>query len=265
MKNEALNSYRAFFLDVDGVIVRGGEVIPGAIEGVVKLQKMGRVLLLSNNSTRSREQVASSLTKAGFPIEAGDIVNSAFIAAQYLHEHYGSARVWTLGEEGLGLELATAGHKLVASQEAEWVVAGMDRSLDYDKLTEALYALSSSGGRLLATNTDRTFPTTDGPRPGAGATIGALTGMGYPPTITVGKPSKIAFDIALEMADCSSSKVLMIGDRMETDILGASRVGIDSALVLTGVTSEGMIGEEAGSMRFVASSLRELSNGVFRD
>ena len=261
MKNEALDSYHAFFLDVDGVLVRGGEVIPGAIEGVAKLQRIGRVLLLSNNSTRSRKQVASSLKKAGFPIEEQDIVNSAFIASEYLRDHYGLLRVWVLGEEGLGLEIAAAGHRLVAPQEAEWIVAGMDRSLNYGKLTKALVALSTCGGRFLATNTDRTFPTTDGPRPGAGATIGALTGMGYPPTVIVGKPAKIAFDVALEMAGCTPSQVLMIGDRMETDILGASGAGIDSALVLTGVTQREMIQTHAYAPRFVADSLHALANG----
>ena len=261
MKNEALNSYHAFFLDVDGVLVRGGEVIPGAIEGVAKLQRIGRVLLLSNNSTRSRKQVALSLKEAGFPIEEQDIVNSAFIASEYLREHYGLLRVWPLGEEGLSEELLNCGHKLVAPQEAEWIVAGMDRSLDYDRLTEALVALSVCGGRLLATNTDRTFPTTDGPRPGAGATIGALTGMGYPPTIIVGKPARIAFEIALERAECKPEEALMIGDRMETDILGASRAGIDSALVLTGVSRREMIETDAYAPRFVARSLQDLANG----
>ena len=134
MKNETLRSYRVFLIDVDGVLVRGGEVVPGAVEGLAKLQKMGRVLLLTNNSTRSREQVALNLRRSGFSLRAEEIVSSAFIAGAYLSEHYGSVRVWPLGEEGLDLELASAGHKLVSPQEAEWVVAGMDRDLNYDKL-----------------------------------------------------------------------------------------------------------------------------------
>jgi len=257
-----LDSYRVFLLDVDGVLVRGGEVIPGAIEGVLGLQEIGRVVLLSNNSTRSRDQVAHALQILGFPIDADAIVNSAFIASEYLCEHFGPVRVWPLGEEGLSLELRSAGHELVPPHEADWVVAGMDRKLDYERLAQGLRALLT-GARLLATNEDTTFPTLDGPQPGAGAVIGAFKGMGFSPYVVVGKPSKIAFQIALERAECNPEEALMIGDRLETDILGAREAGTDSALVLTGVTQREMIETNAYAPRFVADSLHALAEGRF--
>ena len=262
MKNKALNSYRAFLVDVDGVLVRGGEVIPGAINGVVKLQKIGRVVLLTNNSTRSRDQVALTLHQAGFPIEADDIVNSAFIASQYLREHFGIVRVWPLGEEGLSRELSNCGHKLVSPSEADWVVAGMDRNLTYARLAQGLRALLA-GARLLATNEDATFPTPDGPQPGAGAVIGALRGMGFSPYAVVGKPSRIAFEIALEKTGLGPEETLMIGDRLETDILGAGQAGIDSALVLTGVTTEQMVENRPPNLRFIARSISQLAGAEF--
>ncbi len=263
MKNEELRSYRAFLLDVDGVLLRGGDVIPGAIAGVTRLQQRQKVLLLSNNSTRSREQVAHRLQNAGFPIEKGDIVTSAFIASQYLREHYGPVRVWTLGEEGLDLELLAAGHELVPPGEADWVVAGMDRNLNYARLAQGLRALLA-GARLLATNEDATFPTPEGPQPGAGAVIGAFKGMGFSPHAVVGKPSKIAFQIALERAECKPEEALMIGDRLETDILGALEAGVDSALVLTGVTTDEMVNIDAPASRFVADSILDLAEGRFK-
>ncbi|HHR84746.1 MAG TPA: HAD-IIA family hydrolase [Candidatus Acetothermia bacterium] len=262
MENEELQSYRAFLVDIDGVLVRGGEVIPGAIKGLVQLRKIGSVFLLSNNSTRSREQASLSLQQVGFPIEADEIVNSAFIASEYLREHFGLVRVWPLGEEGLSEELVNCGHKLVSPSEADWVVAGMDRDLTYDRLAQGLRA-SLAGARLLATNEDATFPTPDGPKPGAGAVIGALRGMGFSPHAVVGKPSKIAFDIALERAGCALQDVLMIGDRLETDIVGARNAGIDSALVLTGIATEQTIGDRLCSMRFVARSICDLAFGKF--
>jgi len=262
MENEELQSYRVFLLDVDGVLVRGGEVIPGAIEGVVKLQKMGRVFLLTNNSTRSRDQVSRSLRNVGFRIDAEEIVTSAFIASVYLREHYGPVRVWTLGEEGMDAELAAAGHKLVSPQEAEWVVAGMDRKLNYERLVQGLRVLMA-GARLLATNDDATFPTPKGPQPGAGAVIGAFRGMGFSPHAVVGKPSMIAFQIALEKAECKPEEALMIGDRLETDILGASKAGVDSALVLTGVTRREMIEADVPAPRFVARSILDIAEGRF--
>jgi len=263
MENEKLQSYRVFLLDVDGVLVRGGETIPGAIEGVLKLQKMGQVLLLTNNSTRSREQVARNLQDAGFPIGAGDVVTSALIAAEYLRELYGSVHVWTLGEEGLDEELQAAGHELVPPRDADWVVAGMDRNLDYARLAQGLRALLA-GARLLATNDDATFPTPNGPQPGAGAMIGAFKGMGFSPDAVVGKPSAIAFQVALERAECKPEEALMIGDRLETDIFGAREAGLDSALVLTGVTRREMISVGAPAPRFVAGSILDLAEGRFK-
>lgn len=261
MENEKLQSYRVFLVDVDGVLVRSGETIPGAIEGVVNLQRMGHVFLLTNNSTRSREQVARNLQGAGFPIGASDIVSSAYIASVYLREHFGPVRAWTIGEEGLDRELLAAGHELVPPGEADWVVAGMDRNLNYARLAQGLRALLA-GARLLATNEDATFPTPDGPQPGAGAVIGALGGMGFSPHAVVGKPSAIAFQVALEKAGCAPEDALMIGDRLETDILGARQSGIDSALVLTGITTEDMLDMNLPSVpRFVARSLRDLSVG----
>jgi len=262
MENEKLQSYRVFLLDVDGVLVRGGEIIPGAIEGIVKLRKMGHVFLLTNNSTRSREQVARNLQDAGFPICAGDIVTSAFIAGEYLREHYGSVHVWTVGEEGLDEELLAAGHELVPPRDADWVVVGMDRNLDYARLAQGLRALLA-GARLLATNDDATFPTPNGPQPGAGAMIGAFKGMGFSPDAVVGKPSAIAFQVALERAGCKPEDALMIGDRLETDIFGAREAGIDSALVLTGVTQREMINVGAPAPRFVANSILDLAEGRF--
>lgn len=261
MKDRVLSSYRAFLLDVDGMLVRGGEVIPGAVDGVVRLQKIGRVILVTNNSTRSRKQVALNLQQAGFPIEAGDIVNSAFIASEYLRERFGSVRVWPLGEEGLATELMNSGHELVSPCEAEWVIAGMDRNLTYARLAEGLRAFLA-GARLLATNEDGTFPTLDGAQPGAGAVIGALKGMGFLPDVVVGKPSKIAFKMALERAECDPEEALMIGYRLETDIFGAREAGIDSALVLTGITTEDMLDMNTSSIpRFVARSVRDLAVG----
>lgn len=260
MDNPELASYRVFLLDVDGVLVRGGEVIPGAIEGVARLQEIGNVLLLSNNSTRSRDQVARTLRGAGFSIGAEQIVNSAFIASAYLREHYGTVRVWIVGEEGLELELVQAGHEPTPPNSAQWVVAGMDRQLDYARLAQGLRALNS-GARLLATNEDATFPTPDGPLPGAGAVIGAFKGMGFSPFAVVGKPSKIAFKIALERAGCQPNEALMIGDRLETDILGARQAGLDSALVLTGITNREMLANSECAPRFVADSLLHLASG----
>ena len=237
MAGPVLADYRAFLIDLDGVLVRGGEPLPGAAEALQRLKEIGRVVVFSNNSTRSRRKFAARLSALGFKIGPEEIVNSAYIVAQRILRLAGPSEVYTIGEEGLREELELASHRLAPPEEAEFLVVGMDRQLSYEKLSQALRALLR-GARFFATNADPTFPTPEGLLPGAGAVVGAIAGMGFPPEEVVGKPSKVAFAVAMETLEVESPKeCLLIGDRLETDILGAARLGMDSVLVLTGVTS----------------------------
>ncbi len=230
-----LERYRGFLLDIDGVLVRGGQALPGAAEALAHLRGRGPVLLLTNNSTKSRAGTAERLRRAGILAEPHEVLPSSFVAARFLRTRFGPVRFWYIGEEGIREEMGAAGHTLVGPEEAEWIVVGMDRELTYAKLGQALRALLR-GARLLATNEDPTFPTPEGLVPGAGAVVGALRGMGFPPEIVVGKPSPIAFQVALEVLGLGASEVLMIGDRLDTDVVGAQGLGMDTALVLSGVT-----------------------------
>lgn len=164
-------------------------------------------------------------------------MNSAYVAARHLLKQAGPSPVFVIGEGGLRRELELAGHRLTGPEEARFLVAGMDRQLVYEKLSQALQALLH-GARFIATNADRTFPALQGQKPGAGAVVGAISGMGFPPEEIVGKPSPIALQVALETAGVSDPREgLLIGDWLETDILGAQRMGMDSVLVLTGIAS----------------------------
>ncbi len=257
-----LNRYAAFLLDIDGVLVRGGESIPGAPEALAELRRRGKVLLLTNNSTKSRAGTAARLAEAGIAVRPEEVLPSAYVAAQYLRRNFGAVRYWFIGEEGIREEMAAAGHLWVGPEAADWIVVGMDRELTYTKLSQALQALLR-GARLLATNEDATFPTPQGLVPGAGAVVGALRGMGFPPEIVVGKPSPIAFSVALAELGTQPQEALMIGDRLETDIAGAVSLGMDTALVLTGVaTLENL---KAGKTRpnYVARDLAALVQGEF--
>jgi len=253
-----LEDHRAFLVDLDGVLVRGGEPLPGAAEALQRLKEAGRVVVFSNNSTRSRRRFAARLSGMGFKIKPEEIVNSAYIVAQHILKSAGPSKVFIIGEEGLKEELELAGHRLAGPEEAEFLVVGMDRELSYEKLAGALHLLLR-GAHFLATNADPTFPTPEGPLPGAGAVVGALQGMGFSPEEVVGKPSPIAFKVALEAAGVGGPReCLLIGDRLETDILGAARVGMDSALVLTGVTRREDLQESVFQPTWVAESLAAL-------
>ncbi len=260
----SLRRYRGFILDIDGVLVRGRTVLPGAASALEELRAAGPVVLLTNNSTRSRRGLADRLSKRGLPVRPEDVVPSSFVAARYLREEHGPVRFWYLGEEGIAAEMAEAGHALVAPQEAEWVVAGMDRELTYAKLAQALQALLS-GARFLATNRDGTYPTEDGLVPGGGAVVGALEGMGFPPEVVVGKPSPVAFRVALEALGTAPRETLMIGDRLETDIVGAQDVGMDTAFLLSGISTREDLARTGIRPTWVAEDLAALARGEVVD
>jgi HAD superfamily hydrolase (TIGR01450 family) len=256
-----LQRYAAFLVDVDGVLTRGSDVLPGAAEAFGMLRDHGRPAILTNNSTRAQVELSSHLRSLGFDVPPADALGTAFLAARYLAHHWGRVRVWVLGEEGIRREMVLRGHDLAACPEdAAWVVVGIDRQLTYEKLSLALRALLA-GARFLATNEDATFPTPGGLVPGAGALVGALRGMGFAPECVVGKPAPAAFEVALDVLDLPASQVLMIGDRLETDIAGAQAAGLDTALVLSGVCT--MKDAEHSDIRptWIAATLADLCRG----
>jgi HAD superfamily hydrolase (TIGR01450 family) len=261
MTDGCLDQYSVFLLDVDGVLLRGEEVVAGACSAFRALQSRGQTLVLTNNATRSRAALATWLSERGFAISPEQVLCSAYAAAIELCTRHGRQPVWPLGEHGLIEELSLAGHTMASSpDEAAWVVAGMDRQLTYAKLADALKALNG-GAHLLATNTDATFPTARGPMPGAGAVIGALRGMGFEPDLTIGKPERTLFRRALHIAQAPEDQVLMIGDRLQTDILGAQRSGIDSLLVLSGISDRQAVQDTGIVPTWIASSLGSILAG----
>lgn len=235
-----LSEIRGVLLDVDGVLYRGNEVIPGAREFLTFLQGRGiPYVYLTNNSTLSPEQYAARLRRKGFPAETSQVVGSAEATARLLQSaHPNRPRVLVVGEAGLVEVLREHGFPLTENgDEAEVVVVGLDRALTYAKLAEATYAIRR-GAVFYGTNPDRTFPTERGLAPGGGAILAALEAATDRPPILAGKPEPPIFHLALERLGLSPEQVLMVGDRVETDIEGAKRVGLRAALVLTGVTHE---------------------------
>ena len=253
-----LTNYEYFFVDMDGVIVITDQLIPGSVESLEELANFGEIFVLSNNSTRSRRKFADNLVDLGLDIPASSIINSAFVLAKYLKESRGSTTDFVVGEEGLEKELKQMGHRIVEPEEAGILAVGMDRYISYGKLDDALTSLLA-GADFYATNADKTFPTPDGESPGAGASVGAIQGMGFDPEEIVGKPSSVAAEIAMEVAGTTDpGDCLVIGDRLETDILMANRAGMDSALVMTGVETKKSLEASEVNPTYVFDDLREL-------
>ncbi len=229
----------ALILDMDGVLWRDEQPI-GELPAIFsRMARCGyRLVLATNNATRSVEQYLAKLAGFGVRLEPWQIINSSLAAAEYLHHLYpNGGSVYIVGEDGLHQALSEFGFYLSDEKNVLAVVAGMDRSLTYEKLRKATL-LIRSGAVFIATNPDRTFPTTEGLVPGAGSIVAAIeAATDVSPTI-IGKPEPEMYRVALARLKSSPSETLVVGDRLETDIAGAQALGCRTALVLSGVTTK---------------------------
>lgn len=227
-----IDAYDAVLLDVDGVVRRGSDPIPGAGSAVAALTARGiGVAFVTNNASATPEQVAADLAVVGVDAAAEQIVTSAQAAAALLDP--GTACL-VIGMEGLRTALRHRGCREVSDPAtAQAVVVGFDRKLVWDDLRRATLALHR-GVRFLATNTDATFPAAEGLWPGNGAIVAALERSSGRTAEVAGKPNNPLLELAAHRA--GGSRVLFVGDRHETDIVGAAAMGWHTALVLTGVT-----------------------------
>jgi len=246
---------KAYILDLDGVIYRGSNPIDGAVDAVNRLQDHAKVLFLTNNSTRSMEAVAARLSATGIRCEEGDVITAGYAAAVYIRKRYGASTVYPIGEAGLIEELKAQGH--VISEDAEFVVVGLDRDLSYEKLRIGLQNIVN-GARFVATNTDPVLPTEDGFVPGAGAIVSALeTASGQSPVV-IGKPEPPIMEIVLDHLGLDAEECVIVGDRLDTDILAGIRCGMRTVLVLTGVETRESLERSGIEPDCVVGSITEL-------
>lgn len=225
--------------DLDGVIYRGPHPIPHAVESLNSLPASVRVGYITNNASRSDATVAHHLEELGLTVRPEDVVTSPQAAMRLLESLVpAGSTILVIGGEGLTVELERRGFVVTRSAEdaPAAVVQGFDPSVGWVHLAEAAFLLNGPGGAdipWVATNTDWTIPQARGTAPGNGTLVSAVhTAVGRL-AIVAGKPEVAIFDEAF--ARFGSKRALMVGDRLDTDILGANRAGIPSALVLTGI------------------------------
>ncbi len=223
-------------MDMDGVLWRGMEPLPGVASFFEFLRGRGLPFALaSNNSSRTPVDYETKLQQMGISgVGEAQIVTSGTATADYLQAHYpaGSA-VYVVGMDGLRTMIRAAG--FVVSDDAKIVVAGVDFDLTYDKLKHATY-LIRAGADFIGTNADVTFPLPGGLAPGSGSILAAITAATDHVPLVIGKPYPPMFEAALHTLGTTAETTLMIGDRLNTDIEGAQNAGLRTALVLTGVT-----------------------------
>lgn len=228
---------KALILDMDGVIWRADQPIGDLPTIFASLKHKGYgVLLATNNSTRTVDQYLQVIAGLGVFLEPWQIVTSSEAVGDYLKAKYPlGGPVYVVGEEGLLDAMRRRGF-YIDTQKTLAVIAGMDRQVTYQKIAVA-NRLIRSGAIYIGTNPDKTFPTPEGLIPGAGSIITAIATAAETDPIILGKPKPFMYELGLQRLQLQPEQVLVVGDRLETDIVGAQEIGCYSALVLSGVTS----------------------------
>lgn len=250
----ASRPYAGVVIDLDGVCYRGDEIIDGSRDAVEMLRAADiGVIFATNNSTRTQRQNADKLTGLGFDVGPDQIMTSAVAAADLIEP---GTRCMVIGMHGLRDALTDRGCHLVDDPaDTDVVVTGLDSELTYDKLVRGTRALLA-GARFVASNADHSYPAADGISPGAGVVMVALETATGRTAEVAGKPEAPLFEAAA--ARLPDGDVLMIGDKVETDIAGAAALGWDTGLVLTGVTSPQAARDAEPAPTYVADDLAAL-------
>jgi NagD protein len=231
--------YSGYVLDLDGTVYLGDALLPGAKRTIETLRQAGcRMVFVSNKPVNTRQSYADKLTWLGLPTQVGEIVNSSQVLIKYLTDRAPGARVFPIGEKVLQDELVEAGFLLTdVPKEIEYVIASFDRTFVYRKLQIAFDAIRA-GAHFVATNGDAYCPVPGGGEPDAAAIIAAIEACtGHEIEFIAGKPSAMMARTAMAILGTDPRDSIMVGDRVETDILMGHRVGMATALPLTGATT----------------------------
>jgi 4-nitrophenyl phosphatase len=239
---ENLARIRAWIIDMDGVLWHGNQPLPGLAEFFQTLRSREmRFILATNNASLTADQYVSKLAKMGVSISRHEVLTSAMATTLYLSQRADppATRVFPIGEDGLRQPLLERGFVLTELYDisAHYVICGMDRGISWDKLATATLNIRA-GATFIGTNPDITIPTERGITHGNGAIIAAIQAATDVTPVIIGKPEPIMYQQAMALLGCDPSETAAIGDRPETDVLGAVRAGIRSIMVLSGVSSE---------------------------
>ncbi|MFC3298854.1 Uncharacterized hydrolase yutF [Arthrobacter agilis] len=236
MRNRLIDAYDGVLADLDGVVYAGPHAIPGATEALDRLQGEGKSLAyVTNNASRSSEQVAAHLRELGAPATADQVFGSALAGAELLAGQVAPAStVLVVGSDTLADAVRAQGLVVVDSAEdgPDAVIQGFSPTLGWKDLAEAAYAVAA-GAVWVATNTDMSIPQERGIAPGNGTLVAAVTAATGMEPLVAGKPGAVLFSTAARHSGVDHA--LVVGDRLDTDILGGNRAGMATALVLTGV------------------------------
>jgi NagD protein len=223
---------------MDGVLVHGGVAVPGAARFVESLASAGRdFLVLTNNSLYTPRDLAARLAAAGLEIPVESLWTSALATARFLHTQRPGGTAFVIGEAGLTTALHDAGYVLT-DKDPDYVVLGETHSYSFSAITKAI-RLVSAGARFIATNPDPIGPSAEGILPATGAVAALITHATGVEPYFVGKPNPLMMREGLNVLGAHSESAVMVGDRMDTDVVSGIEAGLETVLVLSGVTAAG--------------------------
>jgi len=254
-----LKEIRALVFDMDGVLWRGKEALPGLKEIFAWMQaEKVPYLLATNNSMSTQQMYVERLAGHGVTVPKETIITSGIAVRDYLRATYPpDVTVGAVGMQALIEVLYDEGGFTRDDHRPQVQVVGTDLHFGYEDIKRACLAIRA-GAAFVATNPDTTLPTEEGLVPGCGAMIAALVASTDVQPTVIGKPEKYMFELACQRLGVQPHEVLMVGDRLDTDILGANRIGSRTVLVLTGVSQREEIATTGIEPTFVAADLVEL-------
>jgi NagD protein len=230
----------SWLTDMDGVLVHEGMPIPGAPEFINRLRASGKpFLILTNNSIYTARDLQARLTRMGFDVPESSIWTSALATAQFLSDQRPGGTAYVIGEAGLTTALHNAGY-ILSNMEPDYVVLGETRTYSFTAITTAI-RLIMDGARFICTNPDPTGPSNEGILPAVGSVAALISKATNVAPYFVGKPNPMMMRSALNTIGAHSETTAMIGDRMDTDVLCGLEAGLETILVLTGISTRGEI------------------------
>jgi NagD protein len=232
-----MNNPKNYLIDMDGVLVRGKTIIPGANEFIERLKKAGaKFLVLTNNSRFSPRDLAYNFQSIGLDIPFGSIFTSAMATARFVHSQRPQGKAFVIGESGLTTALHELGY-IITEHNPDYVILGETETLNQEIFTKAI-RLVADGARFIATNPDASGPSEKGIVPGGGALAALIEKASGKNAFFVGKPNPLMMRSAINFLGVHSENTVMIGDRMDTDIVAGVQSGMETILVLSGITHE---------------------------
>ncbi|MEV5982213.1 HAD-IIA family hydrolase [Streptomyces sp. NPDC052114] len=251
----------SWLTDMDGVLIHEGVPIPGADAFIKKLRDSGKpFLVLTNNSIYTARDLQARLTRMGLEVPVENIWTSALATAKFLDDQRPGGTAYVIGEAGLTTALHDIGYVLT-DHAPDYVVLGETRTYSFEAMTKAV-RLINGGARFICTNPDETGPSTEGPLPATGAVAALITKATGRTPYFAGKPNPLMMRTGLNAIGAHSETSAMIGDRMDTDVLAGLEAGMETFLVLTGLTSRADIDQHPFRPSNVVDSIADLVDRI---